>query len=309
MTAVRLADKALDTAQVALGIRIWTLRKALELDGGYVSQGLSSAEILASLYTRLLNIGPSLAPPLPLPFGGTPSAHNPGHRSGDLYNGARSSHFDRFIFSPTHYSLALYATLVEVGRLDPTAMDLVEVDGAVMERIGAEHSPGIAITSGSFGQSLSQAAGIAYARRVNGETGHTWIFISDGELQEGQTWEAVAACGFHKLDNLTVIIDANGQQVDGPIDAGMQTEPIGGRLAAFGANVLEIDGHDLNALANIPHHRKAGSTLFVIARTDPMREVPELAPRMPELHYVIVSDEEERARLTGRLVKLQERVA
>ena len=238
-----------------------------------------------------------------------PSAHNPDHFDGDRYNGPRAPDLDRFIFSPTHYSLALYSALVEVGRLSPAALSQVEEDGAVMERIGAEHSPGIAITSGSFGQSLSQAAGIAFARRVKGESGRTWLFMSDGELQEGQTWEAVAACAFHDLDNLTVIIDANGQQVDGLLDSVMRTEPIAGRLDAFGARVLEIDGNDIDALLAIPQSHSPGQTLFVIARTDPMRGIPEMAPRLPELHYVIFSDPEEQTAFERRLSILKAQAA
>ena len=295
-----------DPARVSLGIRARSLRKALELDGGYLSQSCSSAEILAVLYTRLMRLGPSAAPTMPPPFCGVPGPGNPDHLPGDRYNGLRTPDSDRFIFSPTHYSLSLYCTLVEVGRLDEAALDLVEVDGHVMERIGAEHSPGIAVTSGSFGQSLSQAAGIAFARREKGESGHTWVFMSDGELQEGQTWESVASCSFHGLDNLTAIIDVNGQQCDGEMESIMQTEPIVGRLEAFGANVLEIDGNDIEALTAIPAARVPGKTLFVVARTDPKCGMPELEPRLPELHYVIFSDLDEKRLFERRLDLLEQ---
>ncbi len=290
---------------MALGVRARSLRKSLELNGGYLSQSCSSAEILAVLYTRLMNLGPSAAPPMPPPYSGVPGPNNPDHFPGDRYNGLRTPETDRFIFSPTHYSLSLYCTLIEIGRLDAAALGLVEVDGHVMERIGAEHSPGIAVTSGSFGQSLSQAAGIAFARRAKGESGHTWVFMSDGELQEGQTWESVASCSFHGLDNLTAIIDVNGQQCDGEMESIMQTEPIVDRLEAFGANVLEIDGNDIDALAAIPQARRAGKTLFVVARTNPMCGMPELEPRLPELHYVIFSDVEEKVRFARRLELLE----
>ena len=295
----------IDPVRVARGIRSRSLRKSLELDGGYLSQSCSSAEILAVLYTRLMRLGPSIAPPMPPPYSGVPGPDNPDHFPGDRYNGPHTPELDRFIFSPTHYSLSLYCALVEIGRLDAAALDLVEVDGHVMERIGAEHSPGIAVTSGSFGQSLSQAAGIAFARREKGETGHTWIFMSDGELQEGQTWETVASCSFHGIDNLTAIIDVNGQQCDGEMESIMQTEPIVERLEAFGANVLEIDGNDIDALTAIPEARIPGKTLFAVARTNPMCGMPELEPRLPELHYVIFSDPEEKQRFERRLSLLE----
>ena len=92
---------------------------------------------------------------------------------------------------------------------------LFNQDGSTVEMIGAEHSPGHEITAGSLGQALSQVAGIAYARRRKGETGRNWVFMSDGEFQIGQTWEALEIIGFLKLDNIRIIVDVNGQQADG----------------------------------------------------------------------------------------------
>ena len=111
--------------------------------------------------------------------------------------------------------LVLYSTLIETGRLAPEALDSFNEDGSTVELIGAEHSPGHEVTAGSLGQAISQAGGIALARRLRGEPGRVWVFISDGELQEGQTWEAFAAFAFHRLHTIGVYVDVNGQQCDG----------------------------------------------------------------------------------------------
>ena len=164
-----------------------------------------------------------------------------------------------------------------------------------MELIGAEHSPAHEVTAGSLGQAISQAGGIALARRLRGETGQVWVFMSDGEFQEGQTWEAFAALSYHRIDNLGVYIDANGQQCDGNMDAVMNIEPLRARLEAFGACVHEVDGHDPEALANASMASGPDRPLVVIARTDPCRGMELLRPRTPKLHYVRFKSEEERS--------------
>ena len=119
-------------------------------------------------------------------------AHTPG-----AYNGPRDPTLDRFFFSPAHYALVLYATLVETGRMSARALDDFNRDGSTVELIAAEHSPGIEAMPGSLPQALSQAGGVALARKLRGEPGRTFVFMSDGEFQEGQTWEAIGALAFH----------------------------------------------------------------------------------------------------------------
>jgi transketolase len=280
--------------QAAFGIRRRVLEHTLNQNGGYLSQACSAAEILATLYTHLMRLGPSAAPLLPPPFMGVPGPHNLHHLAGGDYNGPRAPHLDRFVLSPTHYSLALYATLIEVGRLSPEGLAQFNQDGSSVEMIGAEHSPGIEVTSGSFGQAPSQAAGIALARRLRGDTGRVWLMMSDGELQEGQTWEAFQAMAFYKLDNLHIVIDVNGQQVDGRTADVMNIEPIAARLAAFGAQVIRVDGHDVDALAAGAGQAHTGQPLVVLAYTDPARGIDLLEARKPLLHYVRFKSEAER---------------
>ena len=285
-----------DVARVAAGIRRRVLRFTLRNNGGYLSQACSSAEILATLYVRSLNLGKSTAPVVPPPFAGVPGSAASRMPTGASYNGPARPDLDRFIFSPAHYALVLYSTLIEVGRLTPTALDEhFNVDGSTVELIGAEHSPGHEVTCGSLAQTVSQAAGIALARKLKRETGRVIVFMSDGEFEEGQTWEALAVMAQHRLDNLAVVIDANGQQCDGKLSTVGHLEPLLGRLVAFGANVLEVDGHDPKALDRAMARRKKASPTVVIARTDPCRGIEPMRARAPHLHYVRFAHEKERA--------------
>jgi transketolase len=280
--------------RVARAIRRRVLAHTLRNDGGYLSQACSSAEILATLYTRVMNLGPSEAPHVPLPFPGVPGPRNPGSFTGAAYNGPRRPELDRFFFSPVHYALVLYATLIEVERLAPEGLERFNEDGSSVELIGAEHSPGHEVTAGSLGQCISQAGGVALARKLRDEPGRTWVFLSDGEFQEGQTWEAFAALSYHRIERVGVYVDANAQQCDGGMDAVMTVEPLRERLEAFGARVFEVDGHDVEALAAPALAGWSGGPLAVIARTDPCRGLDLLRDRASRLHYVRFKSDAER---------------
>lgn len=286
--------------RIADGVRRRVLEHVVSNDGGYLSQACSAAELLASLYGGLMRLGPAQAPLVPEPFAGTPG---PGRerRSGGAYNGPRAPDLDRFVFSPAHYALVLYATLIEVGRLAPEALVRFNADGSTVEMIGAEHSPGFETTTGSLAQALSYAGGVALARRLHGDTGHVWVLLSDGEFQEGQTWETVAALAHHGIDNLTAVVDVNGQQCDGPMDAVMTIEPLARRLDAFGAVARDVDGHDPDAIAAAAADRRPGRPTFVLGRTDPCRGIDLLRDRAPLLHYVRFGSDEEKARYAAAL--------
>jgi transketolase len=282
--------------QVAQRIRKRVFEHVMRNGGGYLSQACSSAELFATLYGRVMHLGPSRAPMQPVAFPGVPGAANPGYFSGGAYNGPHDPEFDRFIFSPAHYALVLYAALIEFRRLAPEALDAFNRDGSTVEMIGAEHSPGVETTTGSLAQAISQAGGIALGRRLKGEPGRVWVLMSDGEFQEGQVWEAVQALVFHRLDNVGVYADVNDQQCDGRMDDVMRVGSIGDRLRAFGARVFDVDGHDVDALAAPAALRPDGRPLFVLAHTDPTRGVPILLERAPNLHYLRFSSDAERER-------------
>lgn len=270
--------------RIAQGIRRRVLEHVLRNRGGYLSQACSAAEILATLYVKIMNLGPVPAPLVPGPFPGVPGPTNPAHATGSAFNGPKSPSFDRFILSPSQYALVLYAALIELGRMAPEGLAQFNQDGSTVEMIGAEHSPGMEVMSGSLGQGLSQASGIAWARRRHGESGRVWVFMSDGEFQSGQTWEALQAMAFQRLDNLGIYVDVNGQQCDGRMATVMAVEPLDQRLAAFGARVCRVDGHDVEALA-VPAPTD-GRPLVVLADTDPCRGAEILRARAPRLHYL-----------------------
>lgn len=296
-TATAWVDEA---ARLAASIRWRALHLTLERDGCYLSQALSSAEILATLYGRVLRLEPNDDPTSP-PFAGVPGPGGTGSPSGGRFHGRRTPEADRFLISPAHYAVAIYAALVATGRLEPSAFDSFNVDGSTLEMIGAEHSPGFELTTGSFGQAVSQSGGIAMGRRLRGETGRVITFMSDGELEEGQTWEAFQALAFHQLDNVVVYVDVNGQQCDGWTRDIMNVEPIDERLRAFGASVSVVDGHDVESLAAAAEAGSPGKPHVVLCYTDPAKGMPLLDARKPMLHYVRISDEAERAEAARQL--------
>jgi transketolase len=123
-------------------------------------------------------------------------------------------------------------------------------DGSALEAIGTERSPVPDYTCGSLGQGLSAAAGFALADRLRGHPGvRTFAFLSDGELEEGQVWEAAMFAGHYRLGRLTVLLDANNSQVDGPVASITTIEPVAAKWRAFGWDAVELDGHDVDAVA------------------------------------------------------------
>jgi transketolase len=291
MTETSWADEALHTAQ---RVRRRVLEHTLLHNGGYMSQACSSAEILATLYRKVMNLAPLAAPLRPKPFPGVPSALNRGYFTGAGFNGLPLAHHDRFFLSPAHYALVLYALLIETGRMDPSGLEEFNRDGSSVEMIGAEHSPGMEVTAGSLGQCLSQAAGIALARRLQGDTGRTWVFMSDGEFQIVQTWEALQAASFHHLDRLGLYVDVNRQQCDGRVASVMNVEPLHRRLEAFGWRVFRVNGHDPEALASPAALEPDGRPMAVLCDTNPCQGLPPLAANAPKLHYLRFKSDPER---------------
>jgi transketolase len=290
--------------QVANAVRRRVLEYTLKNNGGYLSQACSSAETLATLYLKSLRLGPSVSPPIPPPFHGSPG---PGIATitGEGYNGDNTSpHLDRLIFSPVHYALPLYSLLVEIGRLDVKAFESYNKDGSTVELIGAEHSPGHAVTAGSLGQALSQAAGIAYARNLKHHTGRVFVYMSDGEMQEGQTWEAVQAMVFLHIE-LTAVVDVNGQQCDGKMESVCDVGSLGNKLRAFGAVVREVDGHNVHAIDEALDRDNQSGPTFVLCYTDPCRGFPLLREMAPKLHYIRFKNPAEKLKWENVLAQME----
>lgn len=288
-------DWQANARRIARGIRLRVLEHTIKNNGGYLSQACSSAEIFATLYSKVMNLGPSEAPLIPVPFNTVPGPQNPHPIRGASYNGPRTPQYDRFFLSPGHYALVEYAALIEVGRMAPEGLAEFNRDGSTVEMIGADHSPGFEVMSGSLAQALSIAGGVALARKIHGDTGLVWVFLSDGEMQEGQTWEAFAALSYYHLDNIGVYVDVNGHQCDGKMDTVMNIEPVHSRLEAFGAIVVDVDGHDVQALAAPTDYLRHGKPLVVLAHTNPCQEIDVLESRQPFLHYVRFKSDQELA--------------
>jgi transketolase len=282
-------------AEVASGIRKRVLDHSLKNNGGYMSQACSASELLSCIYGGLVNLPKISTPLLPLNFQGTPAVGGLNRATGIDFHGGRSAELDRLISSPAHYALVIYAAMIESGRLHEDALGEFNKDGSTVEMIGAEHSPGFETTTGSLAQAISQASGIAMARKIRGESGSTWVFMSDGEFQEGQTWEALQAASFHKLNNLKVIVDVNGGQCDGPTDQVMSIEPLASKIEAFGWETRSVDGHETAAIL------AAGKTvsekpLMILCYTDPVRGLPLMQERHPALHYLRFTSSEEKSK-------------
>lgn len=289
---------------MADGIRLRVFEHVLANNGGYLSQACSSAEQLAVLYSGAVKLAPVGGPLSPAPFEAVPTRGRPS-TTGAEFHGPQGADLDRLIISPAHYALVVYAALIEAGRLAASALDEFNVDGSTMEMIGAEHSPGFEITTGSLSQALSHAGGTALGRRLKNETGRVFVFMSDGEFQEGQTWEAIQALSFHRLDRVRVLVDVNGGQCDGPMADVMSIEPLAARIEAFGGSVDSVDAHDIEAMTGALA-RETGKPHFVLAYSDPTRGVPLLEERRPVLHYLRFTGPDELQRYADAFTIMKE---
>ncbi len=236
---------------------------------GYIAQGLAIADCLAVLYFGELRHDPA-RPDWP--------------------------DRDRFVLSTGHYSLAMYAVLAEAGYLDPAELPSYGLDGSALPMSTFDTTPGVEVVGGSLGQGLGQAVGMALGLRLDGRPSRVFCELSDGELEEGSTWESAMAASTFGCDNLVALVDCNGVQADGPVTVAV--EPVAGKWAAFGWDVSEVDGNDPAALAAALSRCRApdGRPKAVVMRTTPGAGVPSLAAR-PRAHFVRISAAEWRLAL------------
>ncbi len=214
----------LDTLKArARALREHILRSTTEAGSGHPSSSLSAVEVVAALY-----------------FGGF-LRHDPAN--------PRWPDRDRFILSKGHAAPVLYAALAEAGYFDPAELMTLRKLGSPLEghpnmaRLG-----GAEASTGSLGQGLSIGVGHALAARIDKKDYHTYVMTGDGELGEGQIWEAAASAAKFKLDNLTAIVDRNGYQQTGAARSVLDMDPIDGKFAAFGWHAQVIDGNDQAAV-------------------------------------------------------------
>lgn len=176
---------------------------------------------------------------------------------------------DRFILSKGHGCPALYVALAEAGFFPKGELMNLRKAGAMLQGHPSNETPGIEISSGSLGQGLSVANGIALAGRLDKKDYHVYVLLGDGELQEGSVWEATMTASKYKLDNLTAIVDRNGLQQTAPTEENKPLEPIAPKWSAMGWHVIEINGHNMQevvkALDNATEVK--GKPTVIIAHT------------------------------------------
>ena len=155
---------------------------------------------------------------------------------------------DRFVLSKGHTAPALYSVLAQRGFFSPDELKSLRHIGAMLQGHPCIEIPGIDMSSGSLGQGISAACGMALAGKISNDTYHVYTVLGDGEIEEGQVWEAAMFAAHYKLDNLTAIVDNNGLQIDGKIEDVMSPYPIVDKFKAFGWHVIEMDAHDFDSI-------------------------------------------------------------
>jgi len=177
---------------------------------------------------------------------------------------------DRFVLSKGHGVPALYATFAAAGYLpESELMTLRRLGSRLQGHPDRVRLPTVEASTGSLGQGFSIAQGIAMAAKLDKKDFRVYCMVGDGEIQEGQIWEAAMSSGNHKLDNLVVILDHNFYQIDGAVKDIMNLDPIADKWRAFNFNVIEIDGHDMNAIldAFARARQVKGKPTFILANT------------------------------------------
>ncbi|GAA4696591.1 transketolase [Pseudonocardia yuanmonensis] len=201
---------------------------------------------------------------------------------------------DRFLLSIGHYAIALYAALAEAGTIPLEEIETYGSDDSRLPMSGmASYTPGMEISGGSLGHGLGVACGMGLGLRHCGNPARVINLLSDGELDEGSTWEAAMACAHHGLANVTAVVDVNGLQADGPTPGVLKTEPVTEKWHAFGWHAVRVDGNDVGALLDgldeIRDHTAGPSVLICDTRTG--RGVPFLESR-EKAHFMPVAEHE-----------------
>jgi len=211
---------------------------------GHPGGGLSAVDILTVLYSKILKNFPEWD-------------KSPNH-----------AQRDRFVLSKGHASATLYAVLAQKGYFAESELMSFRQLGSRLQGHPNTHLPGIEVPTGSLGQGLSMACGIAMALKLDKNSAHVFTLMGDGELQEGSCWEAFMHAPHRGLNNLTAIIDRNHLQIDGSTESIKDINPLDAKLKAFNWNVVEIDGHNIEEIYNaLENSRKSDKPTAIIANT------------------------------------------
>lgn len=231
-----------------LEIKAYNIRKnavtaVYSASSGHPGGSLSSADLMAVLYFDEMNIDPK----------------NP-----------KMEERDRFVLSKGHCSPALYGTLAEAGFFDKEELKTFRhIDSRLQGHPDMKHIPGVDMSTGSLGLGISAACGMALSAKAYKKDYRVYALLGDGEIEEGQVWEAAMYAPHYKLDNLCIFVDLNGLQIDGSTAEVMNSSPLDKKFEAFGWNVLTINGHDYDEIKNALKTARAtkGKPTAVIMKT------------------------------------------
>lgn len=236
-------DKKEFLAEKARQIRVDAVKSVYCAKSGHPGGALSIADILAYLYFEEMNVDPK---------------------------DPKKADRDRFVLSKGHACPALYAALSEKGFFPKDELWSLRKYGSMLQgHPDMKHIPGVDMSTGSLGQGVSAACGMALSGKISGESYRVYAILGDGEIEEGQVWEAAMFAHHYKLDNLTVFVDFNGLQVDGTVEEVIDPAPIDEKFKAFGWNVVVIDGHDFAEIEKAVENAKMtkGQPTAIIAKT------------------------------------------
>src|SRR3954463_9979684 len=262
MSQVRVRPAAEEVRGAARAIRRRNVEIVSAAGLGHIGGDLSAADILATLYLAVLNVDPQ--------------------RPDDPER-------DRYIQSKGHASGVLYTTLAAAGFIPDSLLDTYMAEGSALNGHPDRNKvPGVETNTGPLGHGLPVAVGTAIAAKLDGSARRTFVLCGDGELQEGSNWEAIMAAGHRGLDNLIAIVDRNGLQQGARTEDANALAPLGAKFEAFGWEVREVDGNDVDELlatfAEVPF--AAGRPSCIIARTIKGRGVSFIEDRVDWPHKV-----------------------
>lgn len=257
--------------EIARQIRIDILTMLVEAGSGHTGGSLSATDIITVLYFYKMRHDPK----------------NP-----------KWEERDKFVLSKGHGAPALYSALGRAGYFGIEHFHTLRKMGSILRgHPNSTVTPGVEVCTGSLGQGLSQANGLALAARLDKKSTRVYVMLGDGETDEGQVWEAAMTSAHYKIDNLCAILDNNGLQIDGPNKEIMNIEPIVGKWRSFGWHVIEINGHEIREIINALNEaeRTKGKPTMIIAHTVKGKGVSFMENKVEYHGIAPTKDEYERA--------------
>jgi len=258
-----------DLRRRAEWIRLETIRQIAGAGLGHYSSTFSAAELLTVLYYRTLRLDPA-DPQWP--------------------------DRDRFLLGKGHIGVGLWPVLSDLGYFPAEWLERFgRIDAPLTDHPIMREVPGVDFSSGSLGHNLSVGVGMCLAARMQSRDHRTFVLLGDGELHEGQVWEAAMSASHYALGNLVAIVDANGSSADGPTSAVMNIEPISGRFEAFGWRAVEIDGHDVARIVEVLDALPDAATsvpTVIVARTIKGKGVSFMESSPREWHLGFLGSED-----------------